>query len=220
MQESHSILCEIHAIAAECQTSLSPKECRMNAFQTLSQFRVPAILATTLLLSVGCGAQSKQSEVKDTAPTEHFGKVNNCTDGDTCSIKLDNDLSTLKVRLIGIDAPETSHGPTESGQPFGQEARDHINTLVKGKSVRIVAINEDMYGRTLGEMYVGNTLVNVGMLKAGLALTYIWDKDDINSATYISAQTKAKKDEKGIWSLDSFENPEDYRRRLRDEAGN
>ena len=192
----------------------------MNAFPNLSKFHVPALLATTLFLTVGCGAQSKQSEVKDTTPTEHFGKVNTCSDGDTCSIKLDSDLSTLKVRLIGIDAPETKHGPTEDGQPFGQEARDHINSLVKGKSVRIVAIEQDMYGRTLGEMYVGKSLVNVGMLKAGLALVYIWDKDDINAATYVSAQTKAKKDEKGIWSLDSFEKPEDYRRRIRDTAGN
>lgn len=194
----------------------------MTAFLNLSRLNVPLMstLATTLLLSVGCGAQSKQSEVKDATPAEYFGKVNTCTDGDTCTIKLDSDLSNLKVRLIGIDAPETSHGPTEDGQPYGQEARDHINSLVKGKSVRIVAIDKDMYGRTLGEMYVGNVLVNVGMLKAGLALTYIWDKDDINATSYTSAQTKAKKDEKGIWSLDSFEKPEDYRRRLRDAAGN
>jgi micrococcal nuclease len=192
----------------------------MNATLNLSHFRVPAVFTATLFISIGCGAHSKQSEVKDTTRLEHFGKVNTCTDGDTCTVKLDSDLSNLKVRLIGIDAPETKHGPTEDGQPFGQEARDHLNSLVKGKSVRVVVIDKDMYGRTLGEMYVGNTLVNVRMLKAGLALTYIWDKDDINAATYVSAETKAKKDEKGIWSLDSFESPEDYRRRQRDAAGN
>ncbi len=185
---------------------------------SLSSLSSLSMITAITLLSVGCGAGSKQSETKDTTPTEHFGKVNSCTDGDTCSIKLDNDLSNLKVRLIGIDAPETSHGPTEDGQPFGQEARDHINSLVKGKAVRIVAIDTDRYGRTLGEMYVGTVLVNVGMLKAGLAQTYIWDKDDINANTYVSAETKAQKDEKGIWSLDSFESPEDYRRRLREAA--
>ena len=120
-------------------------------------------------------------------------------------------IFTFITSLIGIDAPETSHGPTEDGQPYGKEARDHINSLVKGKSVRILAIDTDRYDRTLGEMYLGKALINVGMLKEGLAVTYIWSKDDINAPTYVSAETKAQKADKGIWSLDSFESPEDYR---------
>jgi micrococcal nuclease len=191
----------------------------MNAFLNLSRFTVPSTIAAIALLSTACGTESKPSVTKDATPTEHFGTVNTCSDGDTCTIKLENDLSTLKVRLIGIDAPETSHGPNEDGQPFGKEARDHINSLVKGKSVRILAIDTDRYDRTLGEMYLGKALINVGMLKEGLAVTYIWSKDDINAPTYVSAETKAQKADKGIWSLDSFESPEDYRRRLREEAG-
>jgi len=192
----------------------------MNAFLNLSRFKVPSTIAAISLFSIGCGAQSNQSAVKDSTPTEHFGKVSSCNDGDTCTIKLENDLSSLKVRLIGIDAPETGHGPNDRGQPFGKESRDHINSLIKGKSVRVVAIDTDRYDRTLGEIYLGNVLVNVGMLKEGLAVTYIWSRDDINAPTYISAETKAQNAEKGIWSLDSFESPEDYRRRLREEAAN
>jgi endonuclease YncB( thermonuclease family) len=46
----------------------------------------------------------------------------------------------LRIRLLGIDAPEIPHG-TKPGQPYGEEARDYLDHLIGGKTVRL-----DTYG--------------------------------------------------------------------------
>ena len=183
-----------------------------------SACKLSGVITAIALLGTGCGAPKNGSKTNDSAEMIHTGQAVSCTDGDTCNIRLDEDDSIMKVRLIGIDAPETSHGDGTPGQPLGQDARAHINEIVKGKSVRVNAINLDRYGRTLGEIYVGKLLVNVDMLKQGLAEAYIWSDDVIDADRYRSAESKAKGDDKGIWSLSDYESPEDYRRRMREEA--
>ena len=42
------------------------------------------------------------------------------TDGDT--IKVSGDGSKITIRLVGIDAPETSKKKNEPGQPFSQKS--------------------------------------------------------------------------------------------------
>lgn len=46
-------------------------------------------------------------------------------------------------RLAEIDAPE-------SHQPFGTRAKQALSELVFGKSVRVVVVDIDWYGRTVG----------------------------------------------------------------------
>lgn len=180
--------------------------------------RLSSLIVAAAVLSVGCGQKKNSSTVSDTAEI-HRGTVSACADGDTCNIKLDDDGSTMKVRLIGIDAPESRGGDNNEGQPFGQEAKAYINDLIKGKSVKIRAISLDKYERTLGEIYLGNKLVNVDILRQGLAESYIWSDDTINADKYRDVEEKAYEAELGIWSLDEYESPEDFRRRMKEEEG-
>ena len=49
-------------------------------------------------------------------------------DGDTIKAK-GHDIET-KVRLVGIDAPETSKKKRDSGQLYGQQSKKYISALI------------------------------------------------------------------------------------------
>jgi len=70
-------------------------------------------------------------------------------DGDTLRIELSG--KTDKVRIIGIDTPETVD-PRKEVQCFGKEASDHMVALTEGKTVtleRNPAEDRDIYDRLL-----------------------------------------------------------------------
>jgi micrococcal nuclease len=76
------------------------------------------------------------------------GTVTRVADGDTVIVMTPNQTK-LRIRLFGIDAPETSKGTRFSGQPFGEEATQYLKQLVEGKGVRIEIYGVDRYKRLL-----------------------------------------------------------------------
>ncbi len=48
----------------------------------------------------------------------------------------------LRIRPLGIDAPEIPQG-SKPGQPFGEEARDYLDHLIGGRTVRVDAYGPD-----------------------------------------------------------------------------
>jgi endonuclease YncB( thermonuclease family) len=61
--------------------------------------------------------------------------VTRVTDGDT--VKVTGNGEKLTIRLVGIDAPETSKKKNQPGQPFSQKSTKHLAGLVLNKSVEI-----------------------------------------------------------------------------------
>ena len=94
------------------------------------------------------------------------------SDGDTIKLKDLDSKSNVTVRLVGIDAPETSKGKRQPGQPFSRQATSYLASLVLNKTVDIREYGRDLYGRTLGIVYVNGTNVNLEIVKAGLAEVY------------------------------------------------
>ena len=82
---------------------------------------------------------------------EYTGKVVAIADGDTLTLLVDH--RQLKIRLAEIDTPER-------GQPYGSRAKEALSQLAFGKRARVVAVDRDRYGRTVGRVYVGDTDVN------------------------------------------------------------
>ena len=78
----------------------------------------------------------------------------------------DGDTFTLgdgqRVRLIGIDSPEI-------GRCGANEAKKLLESIVLGKQLKITDEKRDTYGRRMGLVYTGMTLVNEQMLKQGFA---------------------------------------------------
>jgi endonuclease YncB( thermonuclease family) len=91
-------------------------------------------------------------------------KVTRVTDGDT--IKVTGDGSKITIRLVGIDAPETSKKKHETGQPFSQKSTKHLASLVLNKVVDLKSYGTGRYGRTLGVVFVNGKNVNLEMVKS------------------------------------------------------
>jgi len=88
-------------------------------------------------------------------------RVVRISDGDTLT-GIDAGKSQTKIRLAGIDAPE-------SDQPFGQASKQALSEEVFGKDVVVVVKDIDRYGRTVGHIFVDGRDVNLEMLEAGMA---------------------------------------------------
>ena len=87
-------------------------------------------------------------------------------DGDTI------DVSTYgRVRLLGIDAPETSHG-LDTAAPFGREARERLTGLLLHRWIRLEmeGTSLDVYNRHLAYVVTEDgQFVNAMLVREGLA---------------------------------------------------
>jgi|GEM_PF-327734 len=175
-------------------------------------------------------AESAADLAAESAPTQNTSTnapqpqylAESCNDGDTCRLKAADNV-TLKVRLVGIDAPESGGGPgkggrprKKQGQPFSAESKQKLNALVQGKHVTLRTYGVDGFNRNLAELYVGKTNVNLEMVRGGYAETYQGrPPKGLDVEAYAQAQAEAKAAHKGVWALDSYESPKDFRKRTK-----
>jgi len=92
--------------------------------------------------------------------------VKSVIDGDTISV-----TTFGRVRLLGIDAPETSHG-LDTSAPFGNEARDKLSRLILNRWIRLESEGptRDIYNRHLAyAMTEDGQCVNTMLVREGLA---------------------------------------------------
>ena len=148
-------------------------------------------------------------------PTVSFGgqfMVTRVTDGDT--IKIAADGSKITVRLVGIDAPETSKKKNQPGQPFSRKSTKYLANLVLNKSVEVKSYGTDRYGRTLGVVFVNGKNVNLEMVKAGLAEVYRGrPAKGFDNGPYLRAESEAREARLNMWSLgDKYISPKEWRR--------
>ncbi|MBB6431541.1 thermonuclease family protein [Algisphaera agarilytica] len=119
------------------------------------------------------------------------GRVVGVSDGDTITILIDKE--EVKIRLEGIDAPET-------GQAFGTQAKKALSDQVFGEDVAVVVTDTDRYQRKIGRVYVkvrGKTRdINLAMVAAGMAWHYTAYSDDPELA---EAEETARKKRRGLW---------------------
>lgn len=92
-------------------------------------------------------------------------------DGDTFILK-----NNQRVRMIGINAPETSHKRyKKEGQAFGNESKKFLKKTIEGKQVDLHDGEEefDRFGRRLAYVYLDDgTFLNEKMIELGYAETF------------------------------------------------
>jgi micrococcal nuclease len=84
-----------------------------------------------------------------------------------------------KVRLIGVDSPETAH-PKKAVQCFGHYAKEFTRRMAERRTIRLVfdeanaaRNHKDRYGRTLAYIYFDDgTMLNAELLRRGYAHAY------------------------------------------------
>lgn len=67
-----------------------------------------------------------------------------------------------RIRLRGIDTPELT-------EPRGQEARQRLEQLLKEGPIRIVPHGQDVYGRTVADVFVNGRNVAETLKAEGFA---------------------------------------------------
>lgn len=133
-------------------------------------------------------------------------KVTRVYDGDTITVSAEG--KDLKVRLYGIDTPEST-------QWYGQNAKQFTSSQVFGKTVSIDAIDTDRYGRTVALVSVGDLVINRLLVEYG----YAWVYDRYCKKPFCSEwkqlEEEARKAKRGLWKNPDAIPPWKYRRSSR-----
>lgn len=120
-------------------------------------------------------------------------------DGDTLTVESEG--YEFKVRLVGIDAPETSRKKNEPGQPFSRRAKIHLQKLVLDKTIELESYGLDRQSRILAVIYVDGMDVNFEMVKEGLAEVFKGKPvPGFNNRPYWDAEREARSNKHGMWS--------------------
>lgn len=95
-------------------------------------------------------------------------------DGDTIIVEIDGKKE--RVRLIGVDTPETVH-PNKPVEHYGKEASAFTRKLTEGEMVRLEYDDDsqrrDRYGRLLAYVYLPDgTFLNAEIIKQGYGFAY------------------------------------------------
>ncbi len=134
------------------------------------------------------------------------GKVVHIADGDTITV-LDNENQQHKIRLSGIDAPETK-------QAYGNVSKKHLASLGAGKTVAVEWNKHDKYKRIIGKVLIGNEDICLNQIKAGMAWHYKKYEGEQNAEDrkqYAEAEEQASTNRLGLWHDKSPQPPWEYR---------
>ncbi|MBP9762451.1 thermonuclease family protein [Patescibacteria group bacterium] len=180
--------------------------------QEASTKKVDALPPTTSSTAVIPTVRSAEGIVFQTTTTNALqAEVLRAVDGDTLEVKLIATGKEIKVRLLGMNTPE-SVDPRRPVQCFGKEASKRMKELVEGKMVLLVedlkADDRDKYGRWLRNVVrmedrldVNATLVDQGYANAYLSFPL----DAKRKAQLRKLEQEAKAAERGLWSPSTCE---------------
>ena len=123
-------------------------------------------------------------------------------DGDTLR------LETVRIRLVGIDAPETAQTCLQDGQsiPCGTIASATLRALISS-SITCTLEGRDKYDRLLGRCTAGGIDLNREMVRSGWAVAY-WSQE------YRRDEAEARAARRGLWGT-VFQQPSAYRKEAR-----
>ena len=167
--------------------------------------RAIAIMALGVLLSAcdAIGGVQPTTTVGRSGVVEANAIVEFVIDGDTVDFLFDG--VEERVRLIGIDTPETKqrNSPIEC---FGPEATAYTQQLLPvGTPVRIERdiVNRDDFGRLLGYVYRAEDgiFVNYEIMRQGFAQPLSIPPNDLYADLFADAARAAEADNAGLWGV-------------------
>lgn len=127
-------------------------------------------------------------------------------DGDTldAAFAVDGHRIEERIRLIGIDTPETKK-PDSPVECFGVEAAQRLAQLVPPGTAIMVerdVESRDVYGRLLAHVsrHDDGSSVNLRMLAEGYAVTLVIAPNVAHSSAYASAERAARRARLGLWA--------------------
>jgi endonuclease YncB( thermonuclease family) len=133
-------------------------------------------------------------------PPAGLHKITQIIDGDTIAVEIDG--KEERVRLIGVDTPETQD-PRKPVQCFGQAASDFTKRLIGEHDVRLekddLSSNRDRYNRILRYVYLPDgTLVNAEIIRQGYGYAYT-RFEFTKMAEFKGYEQDARQAKRGLW---------------------
>lgn len=125
-------------------------------------------------------------------------------DGDTIRVK-NSEGKEQSVRMIGLDAPESTTMRYGYAECFGKESANHLKLLLKDtKEVQIESdltqTATDKYGRLLGYVVLNGVNLNQKMIEDGYGFEYTYNLPYKYQSEFKSAQKTALEKKFGLWA--------------------
>ena len=131
-------------------------------------------------------------------------KVLRVVDGDT--IEIDYKGAKEKVRLIGVDTPESVHPDANKNIESGKTASNYTKDLLDGKNITLEfdVQQKDKYGRLLAYVYLDGEMINKKLLAEGYAKLATYPPNVKYVEEFTKIQKEARENKKGLWEGDVF----------------
>lgn len=110
-----------------------------------------------------------------------------------------------KVRLLGIDTPESVHPKKSRNTKWGKKTSDYTKKLLSGEKVYLHFDRQkrDCYGRLLAYVFVKDkgkkVSINETLVSLGYARAVYYAPNGKHRKKFLQLQTKARKKRLGIW---------------------
>lgn len=120
-------------------------------------------------------------------------------DGDTIVVKYNG--VDEKVRLIGIDTPESVHADESKNTEEGVLVSDYTKKMLTDKKVGLEfdVSKRDKYGRLLAYVYLDGEMYNKILLKEGYARVATYPPNVKYVDEFVKLQKEARENNKGLW---------------------
>jgi len=142
----------------------------------------------------------------NTQNSSGYFRVERVVDGDTFWV-LSPTSKKIKVRLIGVDAPESKKVFKKAQGVYGKEAKEYVQTMLKGKRVKLIKDIDslDQYGRTLSYVYLEDgTFVNAELIRNGYANLMTIPPNIRFADQFVQLQEEARINKRGLWAAPNF----------------
>ncbi|CCF15827.1 staphylococcal nuclease homologue family protein [Brevibacillus laterosporus GI-9] len=163
-----------------------------------------ASLSLGVALAVsGCATDKDSQENNEPTPNGKMKvKIERVVDGDTFKTTRGD-----KVRLIGVDTPETVK-PNTPVQPYGKEASNYSKSMLEGKEVTLQFDVQpfDKYQRLLAYVYLEDgTFYNEHLVHEGYARIMTVPPNVAQAEVFLKAEQDARENNRGLWALDVYQ---------------
>jgi micrococcal nuclease len=128
--------------------------------------------------------------------------VDRVVDGDTIVVLMDG--TEEKVRLIGVDTPESVHPDPDRNVPYGKVAAEFTRSRLLGQQVYLEYDVEtrDKYGRILAYVWIGDEMFNRTLLSEGHAMLATFPPNVRYVDEFTVLQAEAREAGRGLWSVE------------------
>jgi micrococcal nuclease len=170
----------------------------MSKIANTSSFRFyPSLLVLLFFLNLGLVVSPEGLAQSKTG----LLLVTKVSDGDTFWVTHPSGKEE-KVRLIGINAPESRKTGTRDVQYYGKEASEYTKRLLLNKRVRLEFDVQklDRYKRTLAYAYLeSGTMLNALLVREGYARVATYPPNVRYQEQFQKLEREARSARKGLW---------------------